>query len=317
MHPLAKRLHWLPCLVTLLISLLTIGVTRGAEPPADVEFTRDVVYGRGGDEELKLNISRPKGGAKNLPCVVFIHGGGWAGGARTVHDDATWNMARAGFVSATIGYRLAPRHRFPSQIHDVKAAIRYLRAHADEHGLDPNRIGACGFSAGAHLSMMLGMTDKDDGLEGEGGWAEQSSAVQAVVAFFGPTDLAANDLPDITKPIVAGFIGGPLADKREEHRKASPITYVDEGDAPTLLIQGTRDPLVPHTQAFAMVDAMTKAGVPGRADVLVGAGHGWGANSPEFRHTISSMTAFLAQHLKPIPVPVPPATGREAEAGER
>lgn len=290
----APRLVGLAYVVSLLASS---AVVRAAEPPPDVEFTRDVVYGKGGGEDLKLNISRPKGGAKNLPCVVFIHGGGWAAGDRAGHDDATWNMARAGYVSATIGYRLAPKHKFPAQVHDVKAAIRYLRAHADKHGLDPKRIGACGFSAGAHLSMMLGVTDKDDGLEGEGGWADQSSAVQAVVAFFGPTDLTAADLPEQTKPILAGFIGGTLDEKREEYKRASPITYVGKGDAPTLIIQGTKDALIPHTQAFAMVEAMTRAGVPGRADVLVGAGHGWGGNTSEFRHTIASMTAFLADHL--------------------
>ena len=298
MRPPLSSMTWLVCLTAFVVShAASTRDARAAERPADVEFTRDVVYGKGGGEDLKLNISRPKGGAKKLPCVVFIHGGGWAQGDRTNHDDATWNMARAGYVSATIGYRLAPKHKFPAQVHDVKAAVRYLRAHADEHGLDPDRIAACGFSAGAHLSMMLGTTDKDDGLEGEGGWADQSSAVQGVVAFFGPTDLAAADVPAVTRPILAGFIGGTVEEKREDYKRASPITYVDAGDAPTLLIQGTKDPLVPHTQAFAMVEAMTKAGVPGRADVLVGAGHGWGGNSAEFAHTIASMTSFLKQHL--------------------
>src|SRR5688500_15661399 len=213
-------------------SLLALAVARpatAAEPPADVDFKRDVVYGKGGGEDLKLNIARPKADAKKLPCLVFIHGGGWAGGDRTVHDDATWNLAKAGYVSATVGYRLAPKHRFPAQIHDVKAAIRYLRAHAEEHGLDPDRIAVCGFSAGAHLCMRLGTTDKDDGLEVDGGWADQSSAVQAVVAFFGPTDLTAADLPAETKPIIEGFIGGPLDKKREEYKKASPVNYVDAG----------------------------------------------------------------------------------------
>ena len=93
-----------------------------------------------------------------------------------------------------------------------------------------------------------------------------------MVAFFGPTDLTASDLPEATKPILTGFIGGPVEEKREEYKKASPVSYVDAGDAPTLLIQGTKDPLVPHSQAYAMIEAMTKAGVAGRADVLVGAG---------------------------------------------
>src|SRR4051794_10569699 len=150
-------------------------LTHAAEPPADVQFTRDVVYGKGGGEDLKLNIARPKNpAAKKLPCIVFIHGGGWQMGDRAAHDWATWDAAHRGYVSATIGYRLAPKHKFPAQVNDVKCAIRFLRAHADEYGLDPDRIGACGFSAGGHLVMMLGVTSKEDGLEGDGGWADQS-----------------------------------------------------------------------------------------------------------------------------------------------
>jgi acetyl esterase/lipase len=134
---------------------------RAADAPGDVQFRADVVYGKAGDVELKLDLSRPKTDAKNLPCVVVVHGGGWAGGDKRQHDDITWEFARRGYVSATVGYRLAPAHPFPAQVQDVKCAVRYLRAHADKYGLDPNRIGAVGFSAGAHLSMMLGTIDKD------------------------------------------------------------------------------------------------------------------------------------------------------------
>jgi acetyl esterase/lipase len=270
--------------------------TRAAEPPADVQFARDVVYGKGGGEDLKLNIARPKGDAKNLPCLVFIHGGGWMGGDRTAHDDATWRMAQRGYVSATVGYRFAPKHKFPAQVNDVKCAIRYLRAHADEHGLDPKRIAVCGFSAGAHLAMMLGVTQKEDGLEGDGGWPEQSSGVQAVVSFFGPTDLAAPDLKGYTSPLLASFLGGPLRDMPDKYKHASPVTYVTAGDAPMLLVQGTKDPLVPPTQAYRMLDAMTKAGVTGRADVLAGAGHGWGG--PELMRTLLEAVAFVDEQLK-------------------
>lgn len=291
-------------LLGFVLASMPASAARAAEPPADVRFTPDVVYGKGGGEDLKLNLARPKGDAKNLPCVVFIHGGGWAGGNRAAHDDATWRMAQRGYVSATVGYRLAPAHRFPAQVHDVKCAIRYLRAHADAHGLDPSRIAVCGFSAGAHLCMMLGTTQKGDGLEGEGGWPEQSSAVQAVVAFFGPTDLAADDLHGRTSPILANFLGGPVDKLPDVYKKASPVTYVTPGDAPTLLVQGTKDPLVPHTQAYRMLDAMTKAGIPGRADILVGAGHGWGG--AELMRTLLSSLAFIEEHLK-VPPPTPAA----------
>jgi acetyl esterase/lipase len=291
--------------------LLTSVSAVAVDPPPDVQFSPDVVYGTGGGEELKLNLSRPKDAAKKkLPCVVFIHGGGWAHGDRSVHNDGTWKIAQFGYVSATVGYRLTPKHRFPAQIHDVKAAIRFLRAKSDEYGLDPDRIAVVGFSAGAHLAMLLGVTQKEDGLEGDGGKPEQSSKVQAVVAFFGPTDLTADDLPEHVKPIMASLIGGTLSEKPDDYRKASPITYVSAGDAPMLLFQGTKDPLVPHTQAYRMLDAMTKAGVAGRGELLVGAGHGWFVESPEFKRTIEATLAFLQQHLKvvaPTSTPTPAA----------
>ena len=306
-------------LASLAIALCTPSL-RAADAPQDVEFKRDVVYGKGGDVDLKLNLSRPKAPeSKKLPCVVVIHGGGWMGGDRTNHDDLTWKFAQQGYVSATIGYRLAPAHRFPAQVNDVKCAVRYLRAHAEEYGIDPERFGAIGFSAGAHLSMMLGVTDKSDGLEGDGGSPDQSSKVQAVVAFFGPTDLLAVDIPKEVLGILKEFIGGTKEEKAAEYRKASPITYVSSGDAPMLLFQGTKDPLVPHTQTYPMLEAMTKNKVPGRIEILVGAGHGWG--DPELRRTAAAAFAFFDDRLKakaapreaaakPAAAPAPAGVGR-------
>src|SRR3954451_7438253 len=168
---------------------------RGAgEAPADVQFTRDVVFGKGGGEELKLNLARPADAArKRLPCVVFIHGGAWSAGDRAAHADDIRRLAALGYVAATGDYRLAPKHPFPAQVQDVKCAVRFLRAHAEPYGLDPDHIGAWGVSAGGHLALMLGVTQKEDGLEGDGGWPEQSSAVQAVIAFYPRTDLTAGD----------------------------------------------------------------------------------------------------------------------------
>jgi acetyl esterase/lipase len=178
-----------------LCGLAAVQPARGAgEAPPDVQFTRDLVYGHGGEEELKLDLARPANpNAKRLPCVVFIHGGAWSAGQRGAHDEDIRRMAGLGYVAATVDYRLAPTHRFPAQVQDVKCAVRYLRAHAEQYGLDPDRIAAWGVSAGAHLALMLGVTQKSDGLEGDGGWPEQSSAVQAVVAFYPRTDLTAAD----------------------------------------------------------------------------------------------------------------------------
>jgi len=266
------------------------------KPPDDVAFERDLVYGKGGGEELKLNLSRPKSAEGALPCVLVIHGGGWAGGHRAGHDEITWKLAKRGYVSATVGYRLAPRHRYPAAVEDVKCAVRYLRANAEKHGIDRDRLAAIGFSAGGHLSMMLGVMGKDDGLEGDGGSADQSSQVQCVVSFFGPANFLAKDLPETSQKILATFMGGTAEEKADDYKKASPVTYVSKGDAPMLLFQGTKDPLVPHSQALAMLDAMTAAGVPGRVELLPGAQHGWGG--PEAARTEEATYAFLDLHLK-------------------
>ena len=285
-------------LFALLFVVIAAAPAFAADPPADVLFEKDVVYGKTADTDLKLNLSRPRDAAgKKLPCVLVIHGGGWAGGDRSNHNDITWKFAQSGYACATIGYRLAPAHPFPAQVNDVKCAARFLRAHADQYGIDPQRLGAVGFSAGAHLSMMLGVMDKSDGLEGDGGWPDRPSKVQAVVAYFGPTDLAATDIPQSVHGLLKNFLGGTPAEKPAEYRQASPITYVSPGDAPMLLFQGTRDPLVPHTQAYAMVEAMTRYHIPGRVELLVNASHGWA--DPDLRRTIASTFAFFDQHLKP------------------
>src|SRR6476660_900073 len=130
-----------------------------------------------------MDIARPEKAAKPAPCIVVIHGGGWRGGNFKVHVPQILDFAKRGYVSATVQYRLVPTARFPSQIEDVKCAVRYLRANADKYNIDKNRIGAIGFSAGAHLSMLLGTMDKKDGLEGDGGSPSESSKVQAVVSY--------------------------------------------------------------------------------------------------------------------------------------
>src|SRR5207253_3726457 len=141
--------------------------------------------------------------------------------------------------------RLVPAAKFPAQIEDCKAEVRWLRANADKYHVDPLRIGVMGFSAGGHLSCLLGTSDKNDGLEGTGGNPEQSSRVQAVVSFFGPTDLISKDWSEaVEKDILAPFLGAPYADKPELYKKVSPIVYVSKDNPPCLFFHGTEDKLV-------------------------------------------------------------------------
>jgi acetyl esterase/lipase len=267
-------------------------------PPPDVHFEPDIVYATVDNEPLMLDMSSPANITDPLPCIVVIHGGGWSGGNRAQLDTVTFQFARRNYIAVSLEYRMAPKHRFPAAVQDVKAAVRYLRGNAQKLHIDPQHIGAVGFSAGAHLSMMLGTMDKADGLDDVGDFPDQSSKVQAVVSFFGPTDLTA-EYPDLSKAIVRNFIGGDIKELPDAYRRASPITYVRPGDAPMLLFQGTADVLVPYNQAVLMISAMQKAGVPGRAELISGANHGWGG--PEFVRTANETFEFFDKWLKDKP----------------
>jgi acetyl esterase/lipase len=303
---LTRLVRWSTFLALVGVAPALLAQQQPPPPPEGIVLEPDIVYGKGGDVELKLDLARPEKLAQPTACIVVIHGGAWRGGNKRVHVGPAggpipgiYDFAKAGYVSVSVGYRLIPVGRFPAQVEDVKCAVRFLRANAEKYHIDPQRIGAIGFSAGAHLSMMLGTMDKEDGLEGEGGYADQSSKVQAVVAFFGPTDLTASDIPPASVELVTDFIGGGKSEKLEAWKRASPISYVTLGDAPTLIFQGTKDPLVPHTQATLYADALTKAGVPGRVELLLGAGHGWG--DPEKTRSVEQAIEFFGQRLKHLP----------------
>ena len=289
LRPLAR------CIPSGMLALVLAACPVWAEDFADVEYKTDVEYGTGGGEKLLLDVATPKSQNGTLPGLVFIHGGGWSGGDKRDFGELAKRGAKAGYVAITINYRHAPKHVFPAQIEDCKCAVRWLRAKADELKVDPKRIGAAGGSAGGHLVMMLGLMDPSDGLEGEGGHADQSSKVQAVVSYVGPTNLI-GEFPPVSQQILKNFLGGTQQEKLDLYRQASPITYVTGGDAPMLLFQGTTDVLVPYDQAFQMTQAMQKVGVPGRVEFLIGEGHAWGG--AEMDRTMQSMFAFFDGKLK-------------------
>jgi acetyl esterase/lipase len=263
----------------------------------EVRVENDVVFGKGGSTELKLDLAMPKDGDGSFPAIVCIHGGGWVSGDRKQLRQTIEALARRGYVAISPDYRLAPRDRFPAQIEDCKAAVRWLRANAEQYHIDTRKIGSVGFSAGAHLACLLGVTGKDDGLEGEGGSAEQSSAVQAVVSFFGPTDLteAVWDKDVQTKNLVP-LLGGTAAEKAEAYRKASPMTYAGKNAPPFLFLHGTADRLVPIKQSQDLADKLRQAGVSARVVPVEGEGHGW--RGEKLLTTITQMMDFFDETLK-------------------
>lgn len=267
-----------------------------AEPTEHiVEVLENVQYGTAAGEPLTLHLYKPATGGP-YPVILYIHGGGWAAGNKNDLAAEAKAHAAAGFVTATIGYRLVPKHLYPACIEDVKCAVRWMRAHATEHRAQADKIGAIGFSAGAHLAMLLGTMGTGDGLEGTGGWPDQSSQVQAVVAYFGPTNFE-SELPDLSRPIAERFFSGTKTEKPNEYKLASPIHYVSNGDAPTLIFHGTDDALVPYDQAIQMVHAMHKAKVAGRIELMINAGHGWGGT--ELQRTRTAGREFFVEHLQP------------------
>lgn len=243
---------------------------------------RGIIYGKGGDVELKLDLARPGRGEGPFPALVFIFGGSWWTGSRAQFSYQIREAAERGYVAVSVDYRLTSvresgkvKYPFPAQVHDVKCAVRWLRANATEYKIDPDHIGAAGWSSGAHLALMLGLTDASDGLEGECGDLNYSSRVQAVVSLAGPTAFITFDEEIRYFPIPSSIalIGGTPEEVPEQARMASPLTYVSKDDPPVLIIHGDRDPQVPPKQAELLDAKMKEVGASHTLILVTGAGH--------------------------------------------
>ena len=220
-----------------------------------------IQYGEADGMPLMLDMLRPSSLPNTpRPVVMYLHGGGWNQGHRSngLYPWCNPRLAAHGFVTVSISYRLSQRAIFPAQIYDVKAAVRWLRANADQYGIDANAIGVWGDSAGGHLASLLGVTGNVPELEGNYGSPGYSSAVQAVIARAAPSDflhIGGQMLNDQPSPVTELF-GGTLANCEAMMRLASPITHVKAAVPPFLLIHGTADETVPFEQAQRMYDAL-------------------------------------------------------------
>ena len=259
---------------------------------------RDITYCTNDGVALKMDVHYPRAMSKPAPVAVYVHGGSWSSGSKTDSigmTDVPELLAR-GYLVASVDYRHAPQWKFPAQIHDVKCAIRFLRAHATRFNLDPNRIGAWGHSAGGHLVTLLGTTDTRDGFEGSHEYADQSSRVQAVADMCGRADL--RGMPaDKAKSV----FGAPN-DASDILDNASPIKFVSKDDAPFLILHGDKDATVPLRVSQTLAERLKAVGVPVTLVVVKNADHNFnpegGPMSPTRAETTKMIADFFDQYLR-------------------
>jgi len=235
----------------------------------------DVPFGESEETILLLDACYPSPIPTTLrPAVLWVHGNGWTGGHRCDDAGICQLFADHGFFAVTMDYRLSHQARFPAQIYDVKAAIRWVRANAATYAIDPDRIGIAGFSAGGHLAALAGLTGDLPELEGRSGSPGYSSRVHAVAVGAAPTDLFDyHHRPE--NAFLEQFLGGTADEREELWWLASPIYHVHRGAPPFLIAHGTLDELVPFAQAECLAHALQRVGVEVEFIPIAGVDHNW------------------------------------------
>jgi len=284
-----REMRWLAACATT-VGLVGIAMPAAAQGEA-VTVERDVVYRTVDGEALGADVYLPAEDGKKRPAVLVVHGGGWVAGEKEWFADQGTQLAEAGYVAVSVDYRLAPAHPFPAAVDDVQAAVKWLRKRKQvkAYGIDPDRIGALGGSAGAHLVGMLGALGR--------GSLEKGARVAAAVEWSGPMDLtrlvAAFDSGTAPDRVVAPFLGCTQGDcPAKTAEAASPFTHVDKTDAPILLINSDAE-LVSLALVQPMVDALEDAGVEHELLVLPGNRHSRAYSADVMDDTI----AFFDEHL--------------------
>ncbi len=249
-------------------------------PNSKFDEFRNVAYVEEGHERQALDVYVPKGIQGKAPVVVWIHGGGWQNGSKD--RCPILYLLDQGYVVASINYRLSGHAVFPAQMHDCKAAIRFLKANADKYHIDSNRVGVWGSSAGGHLVALLGTTGDAPETEGDLGVTAGDGSVQAVCDFYGPTDFLAMDHGEVKSKLrhdapgspEARLLGGVPSQSIEQAKAASPLTYISSSDPPFLIYHGDKDPVVPVEQSEVLEEQLEKAGVEVEMITVEGGEHG-------------------------------------------
>ncbi|MFM8287654.1 MAG: alpha/beta hydrolase fold domain-containing protein [Planctomycetaceae bacterium] len=287
---------WTPALLAGLVAPPSVPAQELVVPKS-VEWLTGIEYSNPDDQHLQVNLARPRDGVGPFPAVVCIHGGGFRAGHRDAYNALCLKLAERGYVAITVSYRLAPKYQFPAAVHDVKAAVRWLRANAQKYHVDPNRIGTTGGSAGGHLAQFLAVTAGVPEFEGTGGHPDQSSAVRCVVNVYGPSDFTQSYGKSVdAAEVLPLFLGGNVEQERRRHILASPLYWVTPRAAPTLCIHGTEDKYVAHEQAVWLIDRLKAAEVPAELLTLPGAGHGF--KGEDAQKAEAALFAYFDRQLK-------------------
>jgi acetyl esterase/lipase len=295
--------------IVILFTVLSGACTGQAEPPQNtvvptqptVVPQRDIVYCSPEGQEQKLDLYFPENKSSLNPLAVYIHGGGWSNGDKSLF----WGMSiqptllKHGYIVASVNYRLYPQAQFPAMIEDVKCAIRFLRANADEYGIDPSRVGVWGDSAGGHLVSLVGAAGPEAGFD-VGEYLDQSSAVQAVVDLYGPIDIAGlarkgylGDLP--------GTVFGAKNSQDPILEKASPLTYLSADMPPILILHGDHDTTVSMQESQNFYNQLTTEGAEAELVIVKNGIHDLDANPLKIQPTraelIEKVVAFFDRSL--------------------
>jgi len=259
---------------------------------------KDLVYAKVGDKTLALDLHLPSS-VSHPPLVVFAHGGAWTTGNKSQYPAF---LVDRGFAVASLDFRSSTDARFPADVFDIKAGIRFLRAKAAQYGYRADRIAIVGASSGGHLAALVGVTNGEASLEGaEGDYTRESSSVQAIVSYFGASDLTtilAQSTPkglEVRDPALRRLLGAPPDEVPELARLASPIFHVDSKDPPILLLHGDQDSQMPLNQVYEMQWAYEQAGLKAHALILHGVDH---VAEPFFKgEPVERVVAFLKRTI--------------------
>jgi acetyl esterase/lipase len=248
-----------------------------SQTKAQVDSTKNITYAEVGNRKLLLDLYKPNNNP-NPYLLVWVHGGAWRSGSK---ENPPLGLLSAGYAIASVDFRLSTEAPFPAQMHDIKAAIRFLRGNAKKYGYRSDKIVIAGSSSGGHLVALAGTTNNDSYYEGtEGNFLKESSSIQGIIDFYGPANFAtilSQSTPhgiSVRAPALEILLGKPVEQVPELAKKASPVFQIDVNDPPILIIHGDQDNQVPVNQSLELMAAYKKAGLAWQLEIVPGAGHG-------------------------------------------